>query len=705
MKSFIDNLKLAHKFLFIGGIAALMLALPSTLLVLGKLEELRTARTELSGIAPARDALRLIQLTQQHRGQSAALLGGNEALASARQDKQAEVTRALARTRASVATLGDDKLTALAGRLAAEWQSLADGVANKGVSGPQSFARHTALIADQLALLEDVSHVSAIVLHPEASGYFLQAGVLTHLPKLTEALGQMRARGALLLARGEATPEERTRLEALATQARGHHQDAGKVLALASQQDVALRQAIAAPLAAAMATAEEGLKLADEKIVRADTLDFPSGEYFAATTRVIDAQFTLVDAAFKVLDAQLQLGVTTARQHLIAVLGSIVLLSALTIWVMWTVTRTTTGSVRAALQLAEAVAAGDLGTQVRARGRDEVGQLLRALGAMNDSLVRVVTTVRASSDSIATGSSQIATGNADLSQRTEEQASNLQQTAASMEQLSSTVRNNADTARQASTLAGQASEVAAKGGEVVGRVVETMEEINHASRKIADIIGVIDGIAFQTNILALNAAVEAARAGEQGRGFAVVAGEVRSLAQRSATAAREIKALIGDSVEKVDAGSKLVDEAGSTMGDIVNQVRKVTDLISEISAATIEQTAGIGQVNDAVTQLDQVTQQNAALVEESAAAAESLSHQAQQLVRAVALFKLSADEPAAAAAPLPLAEERREPDRAAMVASPDFGARAAKAKPAPSAPRAAEPALASSGTDDDWTSF
>jgi len=262
---------------------------------------------------------------------------------------------------------------------------------------------------------------------------------------------------------------------------------------------------------------------------------------------------------------------------------------------------------------------------------------------MRDSLVKVVSQVRNSSDSISTGSNEIATGNADLSQRTEEQASNLQQTSSSMEQLAGTVRANADTAAQANQLAAQASEAAVKGGEVVGAVVLTMQDIAVSSKKISDIIGVIDGIAFQTNILALNAAVEAARAGEQGRGFAVVASEVRSLAGRSAEAAKEIKSLIGASVEKVEAGTRQVDEAGASMGDIVNRVKRVTQMMAEISVASAEQTSGIGQVSDAVQQLDQVTQQNAALVEESAAAADSLKVQAQHLVQAVALFKLPHD--------------------------------------------------------------
>jgi methyl-accepting chemotaxis protein len=318
------------------------------------------------------------------------------------------------------------------------------------------------------------------------------------------------------------------------------------------------------------------------------------------------------------------------------VLGAGLLIIPLTLLNMLSICR----PIEQARAFANRMASGDLSSQTDVTGKDESTELLKALNAVQQSMRGIVGQVREASDSIQTASSEVASGNADLSQRTEQAASSLQQTASSMEQLTGTVKQSAESASTANQLASSAAQVAQRGGEVVSRVVSTMEEINSSSKKIADIIGVIDGIAFQTNILALNAAVEAARAGEQGRGFAVVAGEVRSLAQRSAEAAKEIKALIGTSVDKVEVGSKLVQDAGSTMNEIVASVQRVTDIIGEITAASTEQSSGIGQVNTAVSQLDQMTQQNAALVEQSAAAACSLKEQALKLSNVVSSFRL-----------------------------------------------------------------
>ncbi|CAN7738482.1 methyl-accepting chemotaxis protein [Acidovorax sp. LjRoot66] len=326
----------------------------------------------------------------------------------------------------------------------------------------------------------------------------------------------------------------------------------------------------------------------------------------------------------------------------------------------FTVTRSIVRPVQQGKQAAESIADGDLTHPITTTHNDETGQLLQALATMQSRLATIVGNVRHSAEGVATASAEIASGNNDLSARTEQQASALEETAASMEELGSTVRQNADNARQANQLAMSASTVAIQGGQVVAEVVDTMKGINESSKKIADIISVIDSIAFQTNILALNAAVEAARAGEQGRGFAVVASEVRNLAQRSAEAAKEIKGLIGTSVERVERGSALVDRAGATMSEVVASIRRVTDIMGEISAASSEQSSGVGQVGEAITQMDQATQQNAALVEQSAAAADSLKTQAGQLVEAVAVFRLGADHHAApVAAPRPASNASR----------------------------------------------
>ncbi|HEU4844670.1 MAG TPA: methyl-accepting chemotaxis protein [Burkholderiaceae bacterium] len=355
------------------------------------------------------------------------------------------------------------------------------------------------------------------------------------------------------------------------------------------------------------------------------------------------------------------------------------------LWITHHLTRQLGGEPAYAAEMAGAIARGELAQVIRTRPGDK-HSLLFAMETMRAALVKIVGQVRSGTDTIATASSQIAVGNMDLSSRTEEQASSLEETASSMEELTSTVRQNADNARQANGLARSASEVAVRGGSVVADVVDTMASINASSRKIVDIIGVIDGIAFQTNILALNAAVEAARAGEQGRGFAVVAAEVRNLAQRSAAAAKEIKTLINDSVGKVDAGGKLVDQAGTTMEEIVQSITRVTDIMAEIASASAEQSVGIDQVNTAITQMDEVTQQNAALVEEAAAAAGAMQDQAAILAQVVSIFKLGNEAPAAAA-------PARPPRPASTLA----------AAPRP-APRIAAPQRAVAGSED-WEAF
>ena len=411
-----------------------------------------------------------------------------------------------------------------------------------------------------------------------------------------------------------ASDDERAKLDAM-TKALGAYQQAqAKVLALGKDK----KQQDAADISDGMASMAYDETLA--ALTALTQFNFEGGRASAQQAGIVYQQ---------------------ARLFVLVVLGVALLLGvALALLITRQLMRQLGGEPATAVAVARAVAEGNLGTRIALRAGDSTS-LLAWLQTMQQSLSQAVANVRQGSDHVATASAQIASGNQDLSARTEQQASALQQTAATMDELGKTVHNNADNARQASQLAEGASTVAARGGAVVGEVVETMKGINDSSKKIADIIGVIDSIAFQTNILALNAAVEAARAGEQGRGFAVVASEVRSLAQRSAEAAKQIKGLINASVERVEHGSALVDRAGQTMQEVVASIRRVSDIVGEISAASTEQNQGVGQIGEAITQMDRSTQQNAALVEQSAAAAESLKQQAQQLVQAVAVFRLA----------------------------------------------------------------
>ncbi|MGB9991932.1 methyl-accepting chemotaxis protein [Massilia sp. SM-13] len=377
---------------------------------------------------------------------------------------------------------------------------------------------------------------------------------------------------------------------------------------------------------------------------------------------LIKEKNTAVDAS------KVELAAATQRMLVLSLAfgaGALVIGAGVAFWLTRNVMRQLGGEPDYAASIAGSIAAGDLTAPIDVDDESNTGSLMFAMRKMQDSLANLVQQVRDGTDAITTASVEIATGNLDLSARTEEQAGSLEETAASMEELTSTVQQNGESVRHANELAAKASEVAVKGGEVVREVVGTMGSINDSAKRIVDIISVIDGIAFQTNILALNAAVEAARAGEQGRGFAVVASEVRNLAQRSAAAAKEIKALIGDSVDKVDAGSKLVDTAGATMSEVVASVKRVTDIMAEISSAGQEQAAGIAQVNQAITQMDSVTQQNAALVEQAAAAADSMQSQAQQLLAVVGTFKLAGAHRAPA---LAAAAPRARPSHGKVVA-------------------------------------
>ena len=438
---------------------------------------------------------------------------------------------------------------------------------------------------------------------------------------------------------------------------------------------------------------------------------FVQNRFIPATNAYVDAIQVLVDAEVSnVSTAEAEVKAMFLQLYQVGA-ALVVLAIAIAVFISRRLSRGIASGIDNARATAQRIGAGDLSQEVHITSSDEIGQLMAALRDMQNNLSGVVRTVRQGSDSVATASSEIAQGNLDLSARTESQASALEETAASMEQLGSTVKQNADNARQANQLAQSASSVAVQGGQVVAQVVDTMKGISQSSTKIADIISVIDGIAFQTNILALNAAVEAARAGEQGRGFAVVAGEVRTLAGRSAEAAKEIKELITASVQRVEQGTALVDQAGSTMNEVVSSIRRVTDIMGEISAASSEQSAGVIQVGDAVTQMDHATQQNAALVEEMSAAANSLHGQAQDLVQAVAVFKLHPSEAQATKASATTTPSTAAPRSAPQARKPAPSARPAPFKiegSSPTAPPApAKPAALTKTADatDEWESF
>ena len=458
---------------------------------------------------------------------------------------------------------------------------------------------------------------------------------------------------------------------------------------------------------------EAWLALAAKHVAAEGVTELPSYHLLDAARADVDAEINaLVRRSAEVASVAIAANHALARSTMLWTLGELLAAVALGVVLGWRALKSLHGQLGAdaseVARVANAVADGDLTVPIATQGVP-AGSVMAAMARMQQSLQATVTRVLGISGNLTTGSNEIATGNNDLSQRTEQQAAALERTAATMEQLGTTVKHNADNATQASQLADQASAVATRGGAVVGQAVETMRGINESSRKIADIISVIDGIAFQTNILALNAAVEAARAGEQGRGFAVVAAEVRSLAQRSAAAAREIKTLITDSVERVETGSTLVDRAGQTMDEVVQAIGRVTAVMAEIRHASVEQNAGVAQVGQSVTELDQATQQNAALAEQSAAAAESLRVQGQQLAQAMTFFKVAGSVSAAVsstasapqAKPTPRqAGERRGPERAKNVVRPAFTPRSATA-----ASRARDDALvtpAKTGTDDAW---
>jgi methyl-accepting chemotaxis protein len=637
----LHRLSLSTKFLVLGLIALIMVIVPSGLYFEKAMSEADATEREAIATSALVALNATVQFTQTHRGLAAGALGGNETLAQRRPAMKEKVMRNMDVLEFELKRIGaSTKATAMLSDVRQGWTALEQGVGSKQFMPAESTRLHTQLIASILVLNEELLTEFGLSLDPSADSFFLIQASLVSMPNLGENLGIMRAQGTEFLAQNALSPEGRATLAGLSKRVRELQGEMFRNLKRATEQNKAMNSVLASKADATRVTVDKALALADSALIAAKEINHPPAEYFDEFTRTIDGLYEFNAQAMNSLTSALEARSSRLLQVKLMVLVVLILCLLGAIFLAMAFIRSITEPVREAVVVAKAVADGDLSVVVPVRGSNELGQLMTALSDMRDHLSQVVTKVRQGSEGVATASSEIASGNHDLSARTESQASALEETSSSMEQLGETVKQNADSARQANQLAMNASGVAVRGGEVVGQVVETMKGINESSRKISDIIAVIDGIAFQTNILALNAAVEAARAGEQGRGFAVVASEVRSLAGRSADAAKEIKTLINASVQRVEHGTSLVDQAGATMSEVVTSIRRVTDIMGEIASASSEQSLGVSQVGEAVSQMDQVTQQNAALVEEMAAAASSLKSQAEDLVGVVASFKL-----------------------------------------------------------------
>ncbi len=641
MLHWLTQLRLAQKFTLLGLLTLAMVAFPSALYLKQTITDVRQANRQADGVPVLMALNMVIQHTQVHRGLSAGVLSGNEGMQQRRVTAKEAVNQALGN--AAALLVQNDAPVQEQQRLQkwqTTWQALEQAVASNKVEVADSFARHTDLIAELMMINEELLVAYRLQSNEDPANVALLQAALVQAPQLTEGVGQMRAMGTGFLTQAFLSVDDRGAFRALISQTATFQKQVGRFIQRAMTLNPAYEQELGGLVKTATELLNESNHLARTEVLEIDLLQYPASDYFNKLTQTIEAinavRISGADRLAQVLDANAD----KQRNVLItlSVLQTVLLIAA--VWLALLFVRSITQPLRRAVDLALAVADGNLQGADQTPDRNEIGELIAAQQQMRARLRPIVQQVRHGSDAVALASAEIAQGNQDLSARTESQASALEQTAASMEELSATVRHNADSAQQASQLTQTAHSIATQGGQMVGQMVQTMQGIHDSSRKMGDIIGVIDSIAFQTNILALNAAVEAARAGEQGRGFAVVASEVRSLAGRSAEAAKEIKRLIDDSVQRVGAGNALAQQTGETMQEMVGAIGKVNTIVSAISNASREQAEGVIQVGEAITQMDQVTQQNAALVEEMAAAATSLNSQSQELVQAISIFQV-----------------------------------------------------------------
>ena len=635
--NWIDHLSLRRKFALLAVIASVGIAVPASLAFRHAWSDWQTLRGEISGVKPSRSLLALIKRTQEHRGLSGAVLSGNDAQEPARQKAFEDVAQLVKQVSDDVRDEGYTDALPVVKEMSERWNTLAEEVRSHHVTVPVSLKRHTELVQSQLDLLDDVMDHSGLSLDADPDCYHLLMAAFRDLPRQIERMGLARAKGSAMLASGDIDAASQAVLLGHVSGAAIHARDVGRAL---HKTDL-MKPGGSAELASLWAKASKALTDAEElsKTVAAGR-DMEPGVYFKAMTEHMAAQFAISELTLKVLETKLASRQRMVEASLFGVIGGIGGMLLLGGWIGVMVQRRVLGAAQQAGDAARALAQGDLSVHVHSDARDELGDMIRAIQSAMQRLRDLVGQIQQASSTVTLAAGEIAQGNQDLSSRTESQASSLEQTAASMEEISSMVRTNSSTAQQANGLAREASEGASRSGDTFREVVGKMHDIREASRRIAEINAVIDGIAFQTNILALNAAVEAARAGEQGRGFAVVASEVRSLAQRSANAAREIKALISQSSDTVEAGYQLAESTGQDIHVLVERVLSVSELMSNLAAGNEQQQLGIEQVNEAVSHLDQGTQQNAALVEQSSAAAMSLRSQAEKLQQAIGFFRL-----------------------------------------------------------------
>jgi methyl-accepting chemotaxis protein len=628
-----------HKLLFLGLVALVLCAVPTYLYIRGANKEIRDATTEVRGLEPAAEIVRLMRPLQSHRGLAAATLSGDQALASQRAEVEKEVTAALARTRAAIPPDALPVIKAL-DKVETDWKAFVGALKDKSFPIDESYARHTKLLANLSKALETNLDYFGLSLDPQTNSYHLISAAFHDLPRLIESIGRLRATGTAILGIKQATTEERVTVVSMLERARDDLEHSRGMIVKAVEANGGAMEKLEAASLNALNQAQKLVAITDLEFVRIEVLRYGAAEYLKLATAAIDAQFDVVENARSEIERILKERIASQRWIMAVLLGLIAGLLIIGSIAMFWMARSILRPLNEAIGDANAIAAGRLDAEITNIGMDEVGQLRKTMQHMQQNLTHIVSSIRVNSESVNTAAREIASSTQNMSSRTESQASSLEQTAASMEELQATFQKNDQSSQHVSDLTAKAAEAAAQGGTVVGKVTNTMQEIDTSSKKIAEIIGVIDGIAFQTNILALNAAVEAARAGEQGRGFAVVAAEVRALAQRSGQASKEIRTLISESVKKVQAGTREAAESGKAMDDILASVRAVATTMADMQTVRSDQRHGVSQVSRAVEQMNQGTQQSAAMVEEIAATAEQLSAQAQELSDAVAAFKL-----------------------------------------------------------------